>query len=506
MRLSRLLPVLVVFHAACGPSSMPGSGSTGPDAGGGTASLTVAPETQRVVAGTGAITLRATLVGDSTPIAWALSGPGTIGATSGPETTYTPPPSIDAETVATVTASAGTGLSAAVQITVAPAAGMNVTGRVIGPTGVALSGLTVGIGTRSAVTDANGRFTIPAVVPPYDLTVVLAGTPTLVGRYEGLTRPDPTIVFLWLFSTGEPNTATIAGTVSGGDPVGTAGDFTAAIFSTSDVRFDLTAIGVTSRNNPFTLPVAWFGPESITASVHILQWKSPGSGQPPTEYTGYGVHEGIAVSRGAAVEGADVTLTAPGNAAIGGTVVPPDGYTVLSKALAVELAGLTAIPLGHVDTADTEFSFVVPEGIPTTASVTAEAQLVGAGTTFRRVSGLAPRQVGVSLALPTPALPTSPDDGARGVTGGTEFSWTPLEHGVHLVVLNGGGSVPAVYIVTAGTHTRLPDLPSGSTYHWFVGGFGPYDTVDAFTGGANLFPVLGDSFQTVSEGRSFVVQ
>jgi hypothetical protein len=39
-----------------------------------------------------------------------------------------------------------------------------------------------------------------------------------------------------------------------------------------------------------------------------------------------------------------------------------------------------------------------------------------------------------------------------------------------------------------------------------VSGFGPYDSVDAFTRGANLFPVLGDSFQTVSEARAFVVQ
>ena len=127
MRPSPLLAALVVFHAACGPSAAPGTP-------GGTASLTVAPEAQRVLAGTGGITLRATLVGDTTPMAWALSGPGTIGATSGPETTYTPPSSVDAETLAAVTASAGTGLSAAVQITVAPAAGMDVTGRVVGPT------------------------------------------------------------------------------------------------------------------------------------------------------------------------------------------------------------------------------------------------------------------------------------------------------------------------------------------------------------------------------------
>ncbi len=75
--------------------------------------------------------------------------------------------------------------------------------------------------------------------------------------------------------------------------------------------------------------------------------------------------------------------------------------------------------------------------------MTAEAQLVGAGTTFRRVSGLVPRQVDVSFDLPTPALPISPADGATGVTGGSEFSWTPLQNGVHFVVFNGGGGVPA---------------------------------------------------------------
>jgi hypothetical protein len=112
----------------------------------------------------------------------------------------------------------------------------------------------------------------------------------------------------------------------------------------------------------------------------------------------------------------------------------------------------------------------------------------------------------VSVALPTPALPVSPADGARGVTAGSDVSWTPLQNGVHFAVFNGGGGAPGVYVVTAGTHIRMPDLPSGSTYHWFVGGFGPYDSVDAFTTGANLFPVLGGSVETVSEGRSFVVQ
>ena len=316
------------------------------------------------------------------------------------------------------------------------------------------------------MTGADGRFAIAGVVPPYALEVVLAGTPILAGRYEGLTRSDPTIVFLWLFTTGEPNTATIAGTVSGGDPVGTAGDFTAAIFQhrgrplrprrhrrhipKQPLHLARGAVGarVNHRRGPRP-PVE--EPTLGTATDRVHRLRRPRGNRP---------------LQGAAVEGADVTLTAPGNAGIGGTVIPPDGYTVLSKALAVELAGLTAIPLGHVDTADRDFTFVVPEGIPATSSVTAEAQLVGVGTTFRRVSGLAPRQVGVSL--PSPRRRTrSPADGARDVTAGSEFSWTPLQNGVHFAVFNGGGGAPGVYVVTAGTHIRMLELPSGSTYHWY---------------------------------------
>jgi hypothetical protein len=39
-----------------------------------------------------------------------------------------------------------------------------------------------------------------------------------------------------------------------------------------------------------------------------------------------------------------------------------------------------------------------------------------------------------------------------------------------------------------------------------VGSFGPFQGIDEFTGGANLFPALGTSFQTVSATRSFVVR
>lgn len=387
-----------------------------------------------------------------------------------------------------------------------PGTTLDVHGRVVGPTGVALSGLSVGIGEKTSVTGADGRFSIAGVVPPYDLNVGLAGSTPSVVRYEGLTRPDPTISFLLLFGNGEPNTATIAGAVSGGEPIGSEGRFTIAFFTSPDARFDLTAIGITSRNNPFTLPVSWFGPETISGTVHVLQFASPGPGNPPTAYTGYGTHPALAVARDGELTGADVALATPGNATIDGTIVPPDGFRVLEKTLGLEVAGLTAVPIGHVDNGDTAFAFVVPDGIPATGAVTVNAQSDEGGSTSRRLSGIAPGSTGITLTLPGPARLLSPEDGAT-VGAGTELGWAPPDHAVHLISMSAGPGEPLVYVVTGKATTRLPELPSGSTYQWFVAALGPYDGIDAFAGGgATLFPALGESFQAISTTRSFVVR
>ena len=183
----------------------------------------------------------------------------------------------------------------------------------------------------------------------------------------------------------------------------------------------------------------------------------------------------------------------------------PDGYRVQEKTLGLEVSGLAAVPIGHVDSGDTAFTFTVPQGIPATAAVTVNADGNGTGSVSLRVSGIAPGSTGVSLVLPAPGQPIAPDDGTT-VGAGTELSWHSLEHAVHLVSLSGGPGEPFVYVVTGAATTRLPELPASSTYHWFVAELGPFDGVDAFTGGANLFPALGTSFQTLSATRSFVVR
>ena len=492
------VPVLAALAVACGDAR--------PGPVGGSASLVLTPESAQVLAGSGPVTLRAMVVGAPGPISWALSGPGTLGQTAGAENTYLPPASVAVDTPVVVTASAGPGLSTSVQITVSPGPALEVHGRVVGATGVPLSGLTVTIAGQSVVSDDDGRFTLPSVVPPYDVDLVLSGQTVYSARFEGLRRPDPTLVFLWLFSTGEPNTATISGTLSGGDPPGTPGEFSIAFFTTRDVRFDLASIGIPAGNDPWTLPVSWFGPGSITATVHVLQFRTGGPGQPPAEYIGYGVHEGIPLSRDAAVEDAGVALTRPGTSFVEGTILAPSGYAISSTSLGLEFDGLTSVPLGHLEGGASDFHLAVPSGIPVTAAVTATATSPGAGNTTRRLSGLDAGTSGVSIGLPVPPRPLSPEAGATGIPAGSDVTWTPFGYGVHLSVFQTLPSGPQAYVVTTATHAAVPPLPSGAQVSWLVAGFGPFEGMDDFTSGPRLFPALGSTVQGVSEVRIFRMQ
>ncbi|HZW90299.1 MAG TPA: carboxypeptidase-like regulatory domain-containing protein, partial [Myxococcaceae bacterium] len=217
MRCLPVVAVLPLLLSAC--AAPPGGG--GPDGGGlPAAALTVSPQARTVVAGAGPIAFTAMLTGSSGPITWTLTGPGTLDPGTGAATSYTPPRTVDASTAVTVTASAGAALTASGTVTVLPSSStIEVAGRVLGMPGNPLPGMSVAIGASKVTTDADGRFSISGVTPPYEVAVAAPGTPPVAGIYHGLTRPDPTLVFLFFVSPGEPNTGVVSGRVSGGDPI-----------------------------------------------------------------------------------------------------------------------------------------------------------------------------------------------------------------------------------------------------------------------------------------------
>jgi len=113
-RLSGALSLLTVgVWIGCSSASTRGPSSTE------TSTLAVTPSAVTVVAGAGATRFGADLRGSTATVSWSLSGPGSLGDTTGASTSYTPPASVDSAANATVTAHAGS-LRADAAVTVDP--------------------------------------------------------------------------------------------------------------------------------------------------------------------------------------------------------------------------------------------------------------------------------------------------------------------------------------------------------------------------------------------------
>ena len=88
---------------------------------------------------------------------------------------------------------------------------------------------------------------------------------------------------------------------------------------------------------------------------------------------------------------------------------------------------------------------------------------------------------------------TSPPAAATGVNLGTNFTWTAFTGGISLAIFRPTGATPTYWIFTADAQTTIPDLtaeglglPTGGGYLWFVYGFAPFASIDAFAAGNNI--------------------
>jgi hypothetical protein len=405
---------------------------------------------------------------------------------------------------ATVTATAA-GLSASAKITVNPPLTITVTGTVLHTGGAPISNLTVAIGSATATTDASGQFSIPNVTTPYDVLLVhVPSNGPLSGVYKGLTRPDPTL-FSFGSDASKDRSGGVSGSVTGGDPLSTVNDGTQVAFASPEA-FGFAGIAA----NPYTVDVKWVGPTATTGNLHALQWSPIGVGT-PTEYRGYGVTSGVTVANGGNAQ-ANVVMSAVATANIAGSISVPAGFTLQYKTLSIDFSDGASFAIGEDNTAATSFSYLVPTGIGSTASVAAQASLSTQGQSMVSLAGIPPGTTNAVVTIPTPAVPVAPADGATGVTGATDFSWTGLPNAVQVVFFKAPGKA-SYYVVTTGTTTKLPDLsargeplPAATSYLWMVEGLGPLSSMDAFAEGKPLLAAGTSSIQTLSTPFSFTTQ
>jgi len=484
-----------------------GGGGGGGGGGGTTPTLTISPTSATLTAGTGSQTFNATLSNATGTINWALSpNVGTLSATTGTSVTYTPPATVASSTTVQLTATSGT-LKATANITVNPPANINVSGKVIDlrPVADASVVITYGGTNISTTTNASGVFSVSGITPPYDATVV-SGNRSIT--YKGLTRPDPTLVFLdptlvfpWVVLDAS-NSASLSGTVSGGagfpQP---ANHRTRVAFGSPEVMLYTTAINTDTGEYKMEV-IRWSGPTTTTGNIRALQWQFDGNNL-PTDYTGYG-ELNVTLSDGGTFANQNVTMSGVSEATISGSVALPAGYNLVSKRMAVGFADRSFIDVLDEDLgASTSFTYTTPNVPGATIQMQITARNAAGTSVLTAKPGLAVNATDVSIRLPAGSDLIQPPDAATGVNNSTTFSYTPFSGGVHIVVFDGPGTNPDYAVVTTAASTTIPDLtslglglPKSTDYSWRVVGVAPFATVDAAAGPGGWLAVFGGTAES----------
>jgi Carboxypeptidase regulatory-like domain len=357
-----------------------------------------------------------------------------------------------------------------------------VSGKVVSLTGQPVPSATVQvIGKPSTTTDSNGNFSIPGVSAPYDVAAVASfGPNSVVTLFKGVTRSDPRVI-AFAFS-GDAKSATINGSLSGSLIMPTPfGRRTNVAFVASEGA-DTSGVAT----NPYTLTPNWFGPDSITGTVHAMQWSVDAAGL-PTIYRGYGKLENVPVSNGSTANNKDVALNAVAASILSGNVTVPAGMTLNNKKLKADFGPNTSMGLVSDSTAGTAFSYNTPNiaGINLTASARANGAGGMSAEVFKR--NLA-ANASINLEIPTPPNLSLPVSAASGIDLSSQvFSWAPFNGGLHIVSLE--APFKKFYVFTAASSVTLPStaslglgtLPASTAFGWQVMGTTAMVSTDAIT-------------------------
>lgn len=398
-----------------------------------------------------------------------------------------------------------------------PGSVISISGKVLGQNNQGVAGVPVFVtGKPSTNTDANGNFTFASVTIPYDITVITAAS-KLALVYKGLSRTDPTLVFLGL-SAGTSRSATVAGKISGGafTPNQPADHVTRVVYASQEGSGSTTT-AIDGTFGPQS--VSWGGPATTTGSIYALQFQTSGGLPVAAGYKGYGVKNGVVLTDGNPLINQLDTLQTIATAQLTGTVTTAAGYTIYAKVMSLKISNFASLQIFSDPTTTGTLSYYTPN-IAGTTMVFAVGARVGASGTSESVlfkPGIAAGTSGLAITLPASPEPSLPIAGATGIDTTVTFSWTAYAGGVHLVLFDGGVGDPSYYILTAGTSTAIPNLqPSGlglplnKPYTWRVYGFAPFTNIDnaAGSGGflgplANPAATTADTYIAISAARAF---
>jgi hypothetical protein len=339
-------------------------------------------------------------------------------------------------------------------------------------------------GKAPVTTNANGAFTVSSVSKPYEARVIFSTDQAAI-VYQGLTRSDPTLIYLGVSSNYK--IATITGSVP---PA--AGKVTKVFFTSGTMAWSTEADEVTGS---YILSVDWKGTfNSVSGTLRVLRWTQGISGI-PTLYDAYGIKENITISDGGNFPNnnfAVTDLTDPPEQNISGSIVRPSTSYVLSyRALNLFLGG-AMIYLGHEwgPGLSDNFSYVVPSIAGATFGVEASASLNATPTsryTMYSKIGITGGSSGITVNLASAPQLNIPANNGSGIDTTTQFLWTMGSGGgiclllISPTFING----PTYYIFTASSSSSIPNLapqglglPSNVSYTWQVSQVFPVSSIN----------------------------
>jgi hypothetical protein len=447
--------------------------------------------------------------GGSVTLAWTVTGATSLSINQGvgtvtPVTTGSTTAQVTATTtfILSATNSGGTSTSTA-QVTVAPS--ITVNGTVTDEYGVVAAGETVlitsGTFSESAVSGADGTFSIAHVPTPYNATILDSGG-TIAVQYQGLTRPDPTVFDF--VNVPQTRSANLAGSLTGGTFPEGSGDSTFIAFSSPQTTLPSSNLNLVSSGPNYSGSVGWLGPSSTTGTLYALEVHSVSN--LPVDYPGYGTVSSVLLEDGISYSGQAIPLSPVTTGTVSGTINAPAGYPLVGQELALVPTPGVFFSLADFTTSSTSFTFTTPD--ISTASLLFLTQVKGAsGDLTLLKKTVSPNDTGLAVTVPAPPTLTLPVDSATGVTVATPFAWTNFTGVTFLLV---GGTHSFVVVTSASTAT-IPDLSSAglplspsASYNWQLYAVGPATTVDAVAVPGGLFALeLGEGYFSESVSRSF---
>lgn len=379
------------------------------------------------------------------------------------------------------TAGGATG-AAELSVTVGKSALVTVSGTLRNTHGVVLPAAAVRLTGFNSLqvlggSDAQGRFTLGPVLPPYTAKVTLPSGET--HTFVGLTRADPTLRVLT--TTGSALTpVSISGTLSGGTGFpNPAGTLTQVVYTSA--AGNLGGAGLLGGQGPgYTVYTEQVNETALGGTLDALQWEAinTDTSSVPVTYRGY-VRTPVGAP-GQTLSGKALALAPVGQSVLSGVVQPTAGMAVTAKGLGIHVNARGGFALAKDTSSATNFSYPVPVHADFQGgyvlSLAAQHAASGGAVLMNRPHLDAAQTV--TFALPTPPVLTAPAHNSTGAV--SVLQWAPGTLQAPLFVVRYQASGEPSHFVYTGQTAYPVSLAPGKAHGWNLIAYAGFATPDAF--------------------------